>query len=206
MLQPYLLADHQREALLSGLANEYDDDEGGYRRDAPVLTYNQAQAELLREARSAFRSFADDEDDEEGEDGFQPVKVESTGDQVTVNQEDAEADREYRKFLLEMGGGEDQVRSLLKPEEASGARQGDEAQDDKVGEVDGKSAADNADKKNKKRTKRGKKAEAVPMTEEQKSAYQARKAVADEDFLMEQVFFIALVNMRGAGSDALATS
>lgn len=177
MAQPYLLADHQREALLSGLANEYDDEEGD-RREPLTLTHVQAQAKLRKEVVSAFHALEDDDDDADEDGGFQPVKVDGEGAAAGLGDEDedAAADREYRKFLLEMGGGEDQVRSLLLSEAPSGARPaGDATAEESTGTAEGE----------KKKRKKGKKGEVVPLTEEQKVAHQAKKAVADEDFLME---------------------
>ncbi|EIW71389.1 hypothetical protein TREMEDRAFT_67737 [Tremella mesenterica DSM 1558] len=93
--KPYLLADHHRESLLRG-----------EREEAPEgLTHVQSQAKLRAETVDAFKALAKDDDEDEDGEGFvlqpRPV-VEHERDQD-----------EYRKFLLEMGGGEEEVRKLL---------------------------------------------------------------------------------------------
>ncbi|RXK37989.1 hypothetical protein M231_04775 [Tremella mesenterica] len=93
--KPYLLADHHRESLLRG-----------EREEAPEgLTHVQSQAKLRAETVDAFKALVKDDDEDEDGEGFvlqpRPV-VEHERDQD-----------EYRKFLLEMGGGEEEVRKLL---------------------------------------------------------------------------------------------
>jgi protein KRI1 len=103
--KPYLLADHHRAALLSGQVNEPEDDDPNGER-APPMTYAQEERKMRKDAIEAFKNFGGDgaEDDE---DDFAPVKREQDED------EQDEADAGYRQFLLEMGGGEDEVRRLL---------------------------------------------------------------------------------------------
>lgn len=68
------------------------------------MTHVESQYKLRNEAVSAFKSLADEsEDDEEG--GL----VRREKEEVEVDLDD----EEYRRFLLEMGGGEDEVRKIL---------------------------------------------------------------------------------------------
>jgi protein KRI1 len=83
---------------LSGRADEDEEEE-------QPLTHVESQYKLRNEALSAFKSLADDSDDEDDEGGL--VKREK--DEVEVDLDD----EEYRRFLLEMGGGEDEVRKIL---------------------------------------------------------------------------------------------
>jgi len=92
------LTDHHRAALLNGTAGDEDEDE------QEPLTHVESQYRLRNEAVSAFKSLAEEsEDDEEG--GL----VRREKEEVEVDLDD----EEYRRFLLEMGGGEDEVRKIL---------------------------------------------------------------------------------------------
>ena len=92
------MADHHRAALLNGTAGDEDEDE------QEPLTHVESQYRLRNEAVSAFKSLAEEsEDDEEG--GL----VRREKEEVEVDLDD----EEYRRFLLEMGGGEDEVRKIL---------------------------------------------------------------------------------------------
>jgi protein KRI1 len=95
--KPYLLSDHHRAALLEGRVDEEAEEEENRWRPIP---YAQEQRRLRKEAIEAFHA-----DDEEDEGEFVPVKK----DQEEVEKEDDG----YRQFLLEMGGGEEEVRRLL---------------------------------------------------------------------------------------------
>lgn len=99
--KPYLLADHHRSALLEGRVDEEAEEEENRWRPIP---YAQEQRRLRKEAIEAFSAIpADDEGEDEG---FVPVKKEEGAGGV-------KEDEEYRQFLLEMGGGEEEVRRLL---------------------------------------------------------------------------------------------
>ncbi|WVF68419.1 hypothetical protein IAT40_003184 [Kwoniella sp. CBS 6097] len=98
--KPYLLADYHRAKLLSG-ENADDEAENDYPEEP--LTHVQSERLLRQEAVSAFKSLGDDSD-EEGE--FIQKRDKEVED---VEQDDVE----YRQFLLEMGGGEDEVRKVL---------------------------------------------------------------------------------------------
>ena len=97
-MQKYTLADHHRAALLSGRADEDDEEE-------QPLTHVESQYRLRNEAVSAFKSLADESEEEDAEGGL--VKREKEEKEVDLD------DEEYRRFLLEMGGGEDEVRKIL---------------------------------------------------------------------------------------------
>jgi protein KRI1 len=98
-VQKYTLADHHRAALLSGRADDEDEDE------QEPLTHVESQYRLRNEAVSAFKSLADESEEEDAEGGL--VKREKEEKEVDLD------DEEYRRFLLEMGGGEDEVRKIL---------------------------------------------------------------------------------------------
>jgi hypothetical protein len=138
--QKYTLADHHRAALLNGSdpSSLADDEEtrlerpsstslsrtqdNGYgnmhmHADRQPLTHVQSQAQLRSEAVSAFNALTGDDDDdsddeagtgdlEERVDGLL-VKRQKGGDEVEEDEED------YRKFLIDMGGGEEAVRKIL---------------------------------------------------------------------------------------------
>ncbi|WWD04222.1 hypothetical protein V865_002290 [Kwoniella europaea PYCC6329] len=99
--KPYLLQDYHRAKLLSG-SNQEDDEDG---ENEQPLTYVQSKRKLKEEAVSAFKALASDDSDDDGEE-FIKKREKDEGE------EDME-DGEYRQFLLEMGGGEDEVRKIL---------------------------------------------------------------------------------------------
>lgn len=92
-----MLADHHRAALLSG------DQEADV--NPAELTNVQTERLVRAEALSAFHTFAD-EDEEEGDFQLKPRK----GGDDQIKEED---DGEYRRFMLEMGGGEEEIRRVL---------------------------------------------------------------------------------------------
>lgn len=103
--KPFRLQDHHRAHLLSTVAkpsassaNEPDFSE--------PLTNVQSERLLRQEALDAFKSFAADESEGEEDDGFLKKRVKS-------EHELKEEEAAYRKFLLESGGGEDEVRKVL---------------------------------------------------------------------------------------------
>ncbi|WVQ95967.1 hypothetical protein IAU59_003066 [Kwoniella sp. CBS 9459] len=161
--KPYLLADYHRAKLLSGEnANDEDEDEND-RFDEP-LTHVQSERLLRQEAVSAFKSLGDDSDEE--------------GDFIQKRDKEAEDpeqdDVEYRQFLLEMGGGEDEVRKVLgmgdqpisgivADEDDEGEERYDEAKQSALSKVE--------------------KAELKAKKEKKKE----KKAKADEDFLMDYI-------------------
>ena len=68
------------------------------------MTNVQAERKLRAEAVSAFHTLADEDDEN---DTFELKKRD-------IQQDEGEDDsEEYRKFLLEMGGGEEEVRRVL---------------------------------------------------------------------------------------------
>ncbi|ODN99162.1 hypothetical protein I350_07320 [Cryptococcus amylolentus CBS 6273] len=98
--KPYLLQDYHRKKLLEGKFGEDEED------DEP-LTHVESQYRLRQEARSAFAGLAEESDDNDSDgEGFLK-KRDKEGDEVDAD------DEEYRKFLLEMGGGEEEVKQLL---------------------------------------------------------------------------------------------
>lgn len=100
--QPFLLADHHRLTLLSNTTADEDQDKP--QLIAP-MTNVQSERLMRAEALSAFRSLANDDAEEEGK--FEPKRREKDEEQVVADEE------EYRSFLLEMGGGEEEVRRVL---------------------------------------------------------------------------------------------
>ena len=70
------------------------------------LTNVQSERLLRQEALDAFKSFGGEESDGEEDDGFLKKRVKS-------EHELKEEEAAYRKFLLESGGGEDEVRKVL---------------------------------------------------------------------------------------------
>ena len=147
------MADHNRAALLNGTAGDEDEDE------QESLTHVESQYRLRNEAVSAFKSLADEsEDDEEG--GL----VRREKEEVEVDLDD----EEYRRFLLEMGGGEDEVRKILGiGESAIHTVRVEEDEDEPAPAAE----TDVTEGKKKKRVK----------TEKSKE----KKAKQDDDFLME---------------------
>ncbi|WRT69784.1 uncharacterized protein IL334_006775 [Kwoniella shivajii] len=97
--KPFLLQDYHRAKLLSGDNNDEDTE-----ASTEPLTYVQSRRLMQEEAISAFQSLADGESDEEGD--FIKKRDKNEG-------EEEQDDDEYRQFLLEMGGGEDEVRKIL---------------------------------------------------------------------------------------------
>ncbi|WVW86838.1 hypothetical protein I302_108893 [Kwoniella bestiolae CBS 10118] len=97
--KPYLLQDYHRAKLLSGNIEDDEEEQG------EPLTYVQSRRKLQEEAISAFNTLASD-DDESDDGGFIKKREKDEG-------EEEMEDQEYRQFLLEMGGGEDEVRKIL---------------------------------------------------------------------------------------------
>nr|XP_031858396.1 uncharacterized protein CI109_006159 [Kwoniella shandongensis]KAA5525468.1 hypothetical protein CI109_006159 [Kwoniella shandongensis] len=157
--KPYLLSDYHRSKLLSG--NNADDEE----EDQPEpLPYVQSQYILRQEAVSAFKSLVP-EDDEEEDDEFGPVKRDKDDEEVDQDEE------EYRQFLLEMGGGEEEVRKILGMGDAPVA---------KHLEVD---SEDEEEQEEEKVLSKVEKEELAARKLEKK----AKKAKADDDFLMNYI-------------------
>ncbi|ORY34649.1 KRI1-like family C-terminal-domain-containing protein [Naematelia encephala] len=98
--KPYLLSDHHRRALLEGRDQTYEPLEEGV-----PLTNVQSERLLRQEAVSAFKTLAESDEDEDEDFDLKP-RVKDEED------EEIEAE-EYRRFLLEMGGGEEEVRKVL---------------------------------------------------------------------------------------------
>jgi protein KRI1 len=91
--------------LLNGKAGDDVEEEEEERQP---LTHVESQYKIRNEAVSAFKALADDLDsgsDDEQAGGL--VKREREEAAVDVD------DEEYRRFLLEMGGGEEEVRKIL---------------------------------------------------------------------------------------------
>lgn len=150
------MADHHRAALLNGTAGDEDEDE------QEPLTHVESQYRLRNEAVSAFKSLADEsEDDDEG--GL----VRREKEEVEVDLDD----EEYRRFLLEMGGGEAEVRKILGIGESAihTVRVEDDA--DESASASAPVAELGEEKKKKKKVKSEKSKE--------------KKAKQDDDFLME---------------------
>lgn len=151
----YTLADHHRAALLNGETNDIKEEE-----DTEPLTHVQSQYKLRNEAVSAFKALAEDSDDDgDGDDGLLQKREKQD---VEVDEDD----EEYRRFLLEMGGGEEEVRKILgmgdQPVQTARLSDDDEEQEATVPAV----------MQPKKLTKR-----AIKKKE--------RKAKEDDDFLMK---------------------
>jgi protein KRI1 len=124
------------------------------------LTHVESQYKLRNEAVSAFKSLADESDEEDAEGGL--VKRVKEEEEVDLD------DEEYRRFLLEMGGGEDEVRKILGIGE-SGIHNVRVEEDEEV--ADEPVEAELAEGKKKKKVKSEKSKE--------------KKAKQDDDFLME---------------------
>jgi protein KRI1 len=124
------------------------------------LTHVESQYKLRNEAVSAFKSLADESDEEDAEGGL--VKRVKEEEEVDLD------DEEYRRFLLEMGGGEDEVRKILGIGE-SGIHNVRVEEDEEV--ADEPVEAEVAEGKKKKKVKSEKSKE--------------KKAKQDDDFLME---------------------
>jgi protein KRI1 len=130
------------------------------------LTHVESQYRLRNEAVSAFKSLADESDEEDAEGGL--VRREKEEQEVDLD------DEEYRRFLLEMGGGEDEVRKILGIGESAIHTVRVEEDDDEATEP---VVAEVAEGKKKKKVKSEKSKE--------------RKAKQDDDFLMEYVFTVS---------------
>ncbi|KIR81491.1 protein KRI1 [Cryptococcus gattii E566] len=151
--KPYLLADYHRSKLLAG-----EDQEEELDFDEP-LTHVESQRRLRQEAVSAFKTLAAESGDESDEDFIQKRE--------TDDQEIDEGDEEYKRFMLEFGGGEEEVRKILGMGDQPAILKvlGDEEEE---GEEE-KSAVSKIEKEEMKRQKQEKK---------------AKKAKDDDDFLM----------------------
>ena len=139
----------------------------GIEEDEP-LTNVQEQRMLRQGAISAFKSLADDEESE-GEDGTGFVLKERKKDENEIGEED----EEYRKFLLDIGGGEEEVRKILGMGDAPAWNPDQEI----VEPV----------KENGKRDKKKKKDGALSKVEKEEmdKDRQEKKAKDDDDFLMK---------------------
>jgi protein KRI1 len=136
------------------------------------LTYVQSERRLREEAVNAFKSFGGEGEEDEDEDDVLEVKgggklVEGGG----------EAGDEYRKFMLEMGGGEEEVRKVLGIVTNEAVSNGEDE------------SSDEEERIVKLETKPAKKAKKGEVTGVKK----ARKAKADDDFLMKWVITLISV-------------
>ncbi|BEJ13502.1 hypothetical protein CspHIS471_0306760 [Cutaneotrichosporon sp. HIS471] len=147
--KPFLLKDLHRQNLLDGVDSENEDEE--------QLTNVQMSRRAAADARAAFAAFGDDSDDEEV-----LIKREK-GDG-----EDETEDAAYRQFLLEMGGGEAEVRAALGMADAptTDFREYEEETPKKM--------------KKEKEMSEGKRAK-------REAKRQAKRGKADEDFLMDYI-------------------
>lgn len=145
------MKDLHRQNLLEGVDSENEDED-----DQPMT--NVAAARKAREdALSAFAKFAEDDSDEE-----EVLKKRERG-----ADEEAEDDAAYRQFLLEMGGGEQEVRAALGMADAP-ITDYREDEEEKEGKEKKKDKEMSEEKRQKREAKRA-----------------AKRAKADEDFLME---------------------
>lgn len=124
--------------------------------DEVPLTNVEASRRARADALSAFAAFAES-DDEDGE----VLKKRERGED-----EEAEDDAAYRQFLLEMGGGEAEVRATLGMADAPVTDYREFEDEKPKKEKEGKEVS--AEKAAKREAKR-----------------KAQRARADEDFLME---------------------
>lgn len=138
-----------RKNLLEGVDSENEDDD-----DQP-LTNVEAARRARADALSAFAAFAEESDDE-GE----VLRKRDRGED-----EEAEDDAAYRQFLLEMGGGEAEVRAALGMADAPVTDYREVEDVDKPKKKDKEMSEEKRAKRDAKR--------------------QAKRARADEDFLME---------------------
>lgn len=165
--QPYLLADHHRAALLEGKVDEDEEDNA-----AEPLTNVQEQRILREGAINAFKSLAGDGEDSASEDeeaGF--LLKPRSKEEEEVEQED----EEYRKFLLDMGGGEEEVRKIL----GMGEQPAWKAEEEAAPVSEGK-----------KEKKKRKKDAALSQVEKEEIDKEKRekKEKKDDDFLMKWVY------------------
>ncbi|AAW45496.1 ribosome biogenesis-related protein, putative [Cryptococcus deneoformans JEC21] len=154
--KPYLLADYHRSKLLAGEDQDEDSE------SAEPLTHVESQRRLRQEAVSAFKTLAEESDDESDEEFIQKREMDA--------QEVDEDDEEYKKFLLEFGGGEEEVRKIL--------GMGDQPAILKVLESEG-----GEDEEEKAAVSKIEKEE----LERQKQEKEAKKAKDDDDFLMNYI-------------------
>ncbi|OWZ60901.1 hypothetical protein AYX15_06854, partial [Cryptococcus neoformans] len=154
--KPYLLADYHRSKLLAGEGQEEEPE------SAEPLTHVESQRRLRQEAVSAFKTLAEESDDESDEEFIR--KREKDAQEVDEN------DEEYKKFMLEFGGGEEEVRKIL--------GMGDQPAILKVLESEGEE-----DEEEKAAVSKIEKEE----MERQKREKEAKKAKDDDDFLMNYI-------------------
>ncbi|GMK56597.1 hypothetical protein CspeluHIS016_0304370 [Cutaneotrichosporon spelunceum] len=144
--KPFLLKDLHRQNLLDGVHSENEDEE--------PLTNVELSRRAAADARAAFAAFGDDSDD-----GEVLTKRDRNDD------EEESEDAAYRQFLLEMGGGESEVRAGLGMADAP---------------VTGFREEEETPKKKDKEMSEGKRAK-------REAKRMAKRAQADEDFLMDYV-------------------
>lgn len=134
------------------------------------MTFVQETRKARDEAVNAFKAFAGSDSEDEAEDLL--VKREMAPEEA---EEDSEA---YRQFLLEMGGGEEEVRKALGmgPAPLSMHREDSDDEDDFRAETAVEDGDDKKSKKDKKKAKKGK------LSAEEKAL---KRSKADDEFLME---------------------
>ncbi|WVQ84513.1 hypothetical protein IAT38_006667 [Cryptococcus sp. DSM 104549] len=191
--KPYLLADYHRSKLLSGKtgadsdSEEEDDDRpaapkripltsaNAYPTSSEPLTHVQQEKKLREEAVSAFAALAGDESDEDDEDegeedaGFVLKKRKADEKEVDEDEE------EYRKFLLEMGGGEEEVRKVLGMGDAPAMRLAVMESSDEEDAGEGQKEMQAMSKVEREELER------------KKAEKKAKKAKEDDDFLMNYI-------------------
>lgn len=170
--KPFLLKDQHRVNVLEGVQSDSEDDNYDYYNE-PV-TVVEAERRARANALKAFGDFAGgdkDGSDDDSDDEFL-AKREHGADEAAAEGE------AYRNFLLEMGGGEEEVRRALGMADAEPTdfRESLSDEDDATVVV-----------KEEKKSKKSKKTKEV--SEEDKAAAkvarQKKRVQADEDFLME---------------------
>ncbi len=136
------------------------------------MTHVQSERLLRQEALSAFQKFGEDEDsDDEAEGGLVVRRANGSDDvEVDVNNK-GKRDQGYREFLLEMGGGEEEVRELLGVAQTKWSGHREDSGDEGEAEANVDLSVN----------------QELVRTEKEKSKAErkAKKAKADEDFLME---------------------
>lgn len=128
---------------------------------------------MLREgAVNAFKSLAAESEDEDDGDGF----LLKARDKEEVDE--GKDDEQYRRFLLEAGGGEEEVRKILGMGQQPGWAGADEEE-----EVIATDGVPTKEKKKKKKSKKdnGEQEEVLKERKERKE----RKDKNDDDFLMK---------------------
>ncbi|KAL1412555.1 Kinetochore protein Spc24 [Vanrija albida] len=155
--KPFLLKDLHRDNLLSGVQHDSDDEE-----DVPLTNY-EAERRARAEAVSAFQAVGESDDDSDDE-GFLQKREKDDG-------EEDDDDEAYRGFLLEMGGGEAEVRHALSMADQPLTHNREDSEDEEE------------------ETKKSKKKEKLSAEEKEakKAQRRAKKAQADEDFLMDYI-------------------